>query len=405
MVILNANKYYSLEYSLLPSNKIKEVSGTTINNTSTNNLTIAESFNKISIKEEQYPYVGEEYSLPMDLTGNNPSHPTIAAYFETSISDNITAQGRIEYTKGYKTLNISYEKPLTIKSVKITYEGKGYDVIPYNSDWNDWNDLPMPSNFKTSNLYSLYPAWSHNKEETVLLEEIECWNNPSSGLGNDTIGIGYSPKVFSQYIANTYWYKVDGTLLNDTDKSLIRKVIKKSDYEYTIDISTLVKFNIALRVRTFNGISYTEYTTRRLLWRLNNISKYTVNVEATTIGGESVTFKYVYGNSIDSYKYQISLKSNELTTNATTIDGVKWSEGISNILINKYKDGKLWIKTKVKSDFVLNNDLHINSQLYIKDQDNEYINRKGNICTFEIKNIEKIYNSNEFYYNLILLEV
>ena len=74
-------------------------------------------------------------------------------------------------------------------------------------------------------------------------------------------------------------------------------------------------------------------------------------------------------------------------------------------LLTKYIKGKYIVTCDVSATFVLQNHLHVGTQLIIKQQNNTYINRNGLKCIFEIKNIEKRFENSQFTYILKLLEV
>jgi hypothetical protein len=108
-------------------------------------------------------------------------------------------------------------------------------------------------------------------------------------------------------------------------------------------------------------------------------------------------------NLKNTYAYNIN--SNELITSETTINKVIWDKAISQLLLDKYKNGKYIVKAQVPAQWALANNVHINTQMYVKTLNGEYISRKGVNCIFEVKIIKKHFESSQFYYELQLMEV
>ena len=74
-------------------------------------------------------------------------------------------------------------------------------------------------------------------------------------------------------------------------------------------------------------------------------------------------------------------------------------------ILTKYQDGKYVVSVDVYARWSIQNNIHINSEMYVILQDGTYIKRKNDICKFKVVNIEKCFSSDEFIYRLKLLEV
>ena len=169
--------------------------------------------------------------------------------------------------------------------------------------------------------------------------------------------------------------------------NIIVDVLQLNDYSYRISIDFIPKLNVVItsrEPREFPG----EFTDSFAIIMYNAVDKFNVSIDAYTISGESIIYEY-HTNVANYEKYKIMISSNELITNMLTKSGIIWQKYISDVLLTKFNKGKFWIKAKIKNNFINNNN----------------ISRNYNPCTFEVKNIETVYEESQYYYNVVLMEV
>ena len=83
----------------------------------------------------------------------------------------------------------------------------------------------------------------------------------------------------------------------------------------------------------------------------------------------------------------------------------RWLDVFPEQLIEKYKDGKYVVACDVPARWAIENSLNAGTQVYVRLRGGAYISRASGRCVFEIKNIEKIFQGNAFFYSLKLMEV
>ena len=104
----------------------------------------------------------------------------------------------------------------------------------------------------------------------------------------------------------------------------------------------------------------------------------------------------------DLYPYKF--QSSRIANARDTVLGRNWMEVYPKILLGKYGKGKHYIELKVRVDFMLKNNVSVDTLLQIYDLKNKPIMRGGIPCTFRVKRIVKSFSSNEFYYTINCLE-
>lgn len=82
-----------------------------------------------------------------------------------------------------------------------------------------------------------------------------------------------------------------------------------------------------------------------------------------------------------------------------------WLQYYPTEILRKYQKGKFSINCDVYASWAAKNGVKVGTQLQIKMPDASYVSKNNVPCTFEVKNITKIFKSNEFIYSLSLLEV
>lgn len=146
---------------------------------------------------------------------------------------------------------------------------------------------------------------------------------------------------------------------------------------------------------------------------IDKISAATFEVVATVY--DYTTNEYSY--SLDSSgalttdaknKYPVKFDANELLTDSVTWEEDSWVTKMSSYLLTKFKNGKYIVSCDVRASWMLQNDVHVNDEVNIKLLDGNFITARGSTTTkltFQVKNIEKVFDESEFYYTIQLMEV
>ena len=178
------------------------------------------------------------------------------------------------------------------------------------------------------------------------------------------------------------------------------RVQKINDYTIKINFQIPARFLYSAVSRRwapivgFNNIGSNCYA--------DYVTKVTVNVYAQTLSTDNYEISYALDSNGNLTTDQVPntnvfrINNNEIITLGSLDNNQNWCETIANMLLNTYKKGKYQVECDVSAIYVLQNNLKINSILQIKLQNGTYINRKGTICNFLVKNITKKYKNSEF---------
>lgn len=188
--------------------------------------------------------------------------------------------------------------------------------------------------------------------------------------------------------------------------------VQKID-DYTVDVYYTVPVRLAYLATSayYNAFSYHAVDNRCFLDRMTKITIQLNGLTLDTTGNDisyslNETGTGLTEQTINKRIYKV--EKNELFTLNTYYGNntaQKWSSKFALEFLQKYQKGKYLLNLDVPAKWAIENQIHCNSQLKIKLQDNTYIERKGSHCVFEVKTIEKSFRNNEFTFSLGLLEV
>lgn len=428
--VLDANNYYNLEYSLIPENKIRQITG--------------------SVTEDSYDK-DVNYNFSITKAINNKTN--IDGSENVSIDlKNLTfiTDGKNEQTYRYKQLfadgsyynelyqqNIGYEIrgriETIVASITITVQSNTEPIIPSRVN-TSFSGECIKSQWTSESLYrvkldlledndnmclgdsDLISYFESTNKENGLDSNIDIYQNGMS-YGNNYYNDAYN-KFCNDFI-NIDDLIIDNSLayhrLIEYSKGTGNQGNVKTSYKYVDDYTWEVTIEFPYKYNAYVSQRYEipnaggTFSDPTGGFSLNIVRRLDISVVALAPGGNDVQFDYSL-DLPDSFKYKTSLTGkNELVTHTCYVgspgEDNTWSKFISNTLLDKYKDGKLWISAKVRNTFMIENDIHIDSRVQIKDIDNEYITRNETVLVFEVKNIEMVYKESQCYYNVILMEV
>ena len=416
--ILNAKSYYTLEYSLISDNKILQVNGSVKNNELNGTMSLVNEY----VQELYSDINNETLSLPLGFENNE--NLKISHWYDVHGSyhnpDTQTTYdvgyGRTEYLKITKVFDVVADKPIKLSKINISATGKGYK--------NSVSSGHTVTDMKYDNMIAQFPLTSKDDKFVLFNDSKNAYfdKNKVGSLNTETKFIYEYDLVTPEIISDDHYRYVNKIMVspdafgpvgsiqdktsNQEDLSydnIIVDVLQLNDYSYRISIDFIPKLNVVItsrEPREFPG----EFTDSFAIIMYNVVDKFNVSIDAYTISGESIIYEY-HTNVANYKKYKIMISSNELITNMLTKSGIIWQKYISDVLLTKFNKGKFWIKAKIKNNFINNNNIHINSKIRIKDVDGDYISRNYNPCTFEVKNIETVYEESQYYYNVVLMEV
>lgn len=82
-----------------------------------------------------------------------------------------------------------------------------------------------------------------------------------------------------------------------------------------------------------------------------------------------------------------------------------WVQTLSENILRKYKDGKYVVECSVPATWAIKQKLQAKSTVEVVLPNGQYIRRGRTTCTFEVKNIKKVFKSTSFVFQLKLMEV
>lgn len=283
-----------------------------------------------------------------------------------------------------------------IRKVTGNYTGtwdayKNSDLVPSAADifcnWDVFNPQVAPGSF-----YPVYSNWNtyrfSNKvrQGPAILPDEDA--RGELGLNNEDRFLPVNPLQFQSQCT----------------------VTKINDLKYRVYYKLPVRYMQAASARTFIPVpgsnAYDSYA-----WK-DVISSIEITVYATKFDDTVEDIAYslnASGNLTTDIKnvYPISFAQNDFITRDASWDGNPWSTQMSKYLLVKFQKGKYEIGCTVKADWVLRNNVHINTEMIVQDLSGNIVQNTsgtGN-AIFRVKNIKKTFRGSEFVYELQLLEV
>lgn len=238
------------------------------------------------------------------------------------------------------------------------------------------------------------------------------WHPPyDNWTGYDTTNsVRQGPYQTTQNVTSEY--NNEFIPIKDDKVSYRCQVTKLSDYKLRIDYSIPIRYGYLAAARTVNDlfpwvdavsdsygfkvvISKIEFKLKA--WTLNEDTE---NVAYSRVTDSQLTTDVVNNNIFNFNTNPFITKETYYETKDNT-----WDKYISQEILNKYVVGKYIVECKVPMQYVIDNNISINTQLKVKLQNGSYITRDNNVCIFQVKNIEKSFDKSSFNCTLKLLEL
>lgn len=377
--LLKPRQYFSLTYSVIPDNKIKQVVG---NYTETvyEDTDTAES-----------DRISNFYGVPLKaggtISGSLPiiNHSTKSKYPDYFYEDVVYNTDGAYYAHITRTEKVSASYSITITNDKpmkfideegavsvIAVEGTSYNATGSNLPWDDEN-------------------WCYFDDDPDVLWAPYCYNDAGGATTTTSEEALETVEIKSVAVDSI----INGQVLIDGKYAL----------KLYIEIYIINNSLDAQQGLTGTAASHT----------MNLVSAFKFSVNYYTAGTRDVEFDY-HLDDADYKDYSLTVKGNEYT-NANAIYSIEesgetteipWAEWISKNILSKYYRGKIFISAKIKMSYLVENNIGIDSELTIKDINNKFISRniygKDVACIFKVKNIEYTCNGEEYNTNVILLE-
>lgn len=373
MDTLKPRKYYNLSYSVMPDNKIQQVVGTFTET----------AYSEVDHEEEAITKV---LNLKNGASGyqNLPAFNTTEQATTTDVFENVFAMldvggdGGDDYD-GYRTedilaqvtVDIYHDEPMTYISAATNDSVGKRRIRTATSGWLtslgwliafDTNPRKVYG-IKNFNASGAPSSSSTTSSVTTAVKRVEV--DPTYD-GTKVVAGMYLLRLTATVIVYdcTMWYHIE---YDESDPGNPRITAAEGELDYQL----IEQFDLV--------ITYGTRTTAEVEF------EYHVDVPE-------------YAN------YPLKISGNEYTDSNCTYNNVAWHQWISNQLLDKYKDGKIFINSKIKASYLIENNLDINSEILIKDIDNQFIRRGEYMCVFQLKNIEYEYDGSQYIANVILLE-
>ena len=181
-------------------------------------------------------------------------------------------------------------------------------------------------------------------------------------------------------------------------------IVKVDDYNYTIKYAIPVRY-VYYAAAAYKNIFGNNITGDSYAF-IDLVSKITFDIYAETLSEETQDISYSLddNNTLTSINIKnkniLNFSKNEFITLGTTYNGLSWLDEMSEYILTTYKNGKYIIDNiNVPAQWAIDNDIHINSGIYVETLNNKKIQK-----LFLVKNIEKSFSAGEFIYKLKLLE-
>lgn len=391
---LTAADYHTLDWDLFAQKKIDSVSGDVLCNRI--GTEVEQIYNTTSV-EATIEY--NEAPGTIDLSQDNfLGNGQVISYYYTIIGEatpllgaSWTAQkSRREMVWARGSLVQTIDVPIEGSAViEVQIAGKRYEA---NTETLSWDALPSDDRLRSTEALDTWVLGLSLEPQRGTFTPADITN----GWSPEVIDYG-TLKVyprFSMYKGPNY---PEGTL-----KPYATITPTGNTREYQIDWAAPIKdiYVYGGRKKNFWG-QPGDFYEGKLIAVVAESMVFTVS--GRPYSTEKVSFNYALQGSSKEYPFRIS--PNELMTISSTLNNSVWSDEISRILITKYEGGKLTAKAKVRPKWLLHNDVHINTLVEISNIRGVKIGRKGTAAVFQVKSIEKAYNSSEFVFDVCFQEV
>lgn len=378
------NKYFNLNYSLIPDNNIQKVVGTYKTIDFTDEYTYEDDtlHDRYYLKKKDGAIVGG--SLPL-IPGDSLNNLYTDEYYEivdyTTDGKPYPLETRHERIQAQYSITVEDDMPIKFYAEDgaiYTHNVQGQTHTRSGVNLTGWESLWLAGISKADN---------------------QIWGFTSLNMGGggtyETTNI--DSLEIDDMVVDSYW---DGNKISSNNKFRLVVWFNVSIIDNYHECQSAISGSTGfVRVKDLTGFKCT-------------IKYYTATAsKEIEFEVHSPSTEYPYYND-----YPLRIDGNEFTNGNTVVNSegsnIPWHLWISDQLLHNYQDGKLFINTKLKASFLRDNNLDINSEVLIKDIDNQYISKeviedeetKEHYIVFSIKNIEYVYSGSEFIANVVLLE-
>lgn len=430
ILLLTPRIYRNMKWSITPKDMFDTVSMSPITNANENEASEIATQDVISVSVN-----GEQKSL-IDMTDNPQNYDdSLVSPLWRSVMYNAPLYvnlSRVDYLIGAGSVLFTFDKPVSTNlSAYITLEGKSSE-IPRGTDF--YNIVPAEADLRSDgfSLSSWVRQNATQQNNNSLLRNYQTYSvssNPWTTRDEVYTYWASSPDFDPSYLWTEYQnYPLEGQpftkegtgsasargsiRLTDDSIPLMANVRRIDDYRVRVNFSTPIRFAYL----AFS--SYKDVVGKRTFqdsWAfVDRVSKIKVHLLGYSLDASGNDISYslneagtgLIEQAVNKRIYKV--EKNELFTLNTYYGNntaQKWSSKFALEFLQKYQKGKYLLNLDVPAKWAIENQIHCNSQLKIKLQDNTYIERKSSHCVFEVKTIEKSFKNNEFTFLLGLLEV
>lgn len=391
--------------------------------------------------------------LPLDIGRSIGFQHSVCNQYDIGFINHQFAKGCTEVVTAHGHVDIELDKDIVgIPTVEILLNGKSYDILRRSKNYNDYpsfEDLNTPGKL---NLARWVVYNTNNNESSVLkwkYDNGKCYINPwvinplnpikanvltdwwkrdlSVGTHYFATSNSWTDNVGKRQMGSTPIYKAgvvdikppDTAYTPFDDNRLVMNYYYMGIYanitrdaanprKFKVDFYVPVRFAYVCASRERNLVSWSELDSYAFVDVIDNI---TINFKGKQYSEEVYDLSYSYrdGVLLDNpiNNSILDLNAGEcFTLDTRALQEVSpWYETLPRLILTKYQNGKYVVSVDVYARWSIQNNIHINSEMYVILQDGTYIKRKNDICKFKVVNIEKCFSSNEFIYRLKLLEV
>lgn len=266
--------------------------------------------------------------------------------------------------------------------------------------------VPYPAAPEISDFIS---AWSNSEERTC--GEFGPYRDPTEFAWTDFCSS--EPLIADKTAITMLPYGITSRYrslrMPDISNIISLQVDKVDDFTFNISWKAPIRVAYASAARTaYCDLDHATFSDVANYAYVDSITKVIITLNGQPYNTDAVNVSYsMSGSSLTtdvSNVHPYKIDKYESITLASTFGGVDWTRAISSSLLTKYKNGKYVVSFDVPAVWALTNDVHINTEMQVKLQDGTILSRNGIPCTFEVKTIEKRFNSGEFTYSLKVLE-
>ena len=341
---------------------------------------------------------------------SDPGQYLLLGDFETEFTDLNLPDGVVPTVRyGYVLEHLAFQKTFPKTSTIVidpqAYLGYAASGSYISSDWeNPWigaslkptedrdQVLDATSRDDVSNQFGfeLYSPEGDEKKYSYFGDTYFGYTTTYYRLRMATRSSGFREEDLSNIVRTTdmpsdLWFK--GGRLSLTKKE-----------EKLVDRNT---FKVSLRVPIYNAFTcyYEEGDSKTWQFLYEWLKEVRITLEYPQYSWESKAHTYP-----EQGNYPYRFKDKRVANEDDTVAGGRWEEIYPQMLLDRFGEGKYYITLKVRTKFMLENDVKVDTPVQVYDLKNQIISRNGVACTFKVKRIVRSFDSNEYYYTINCLE-